>query len=328
MTKRELGQYLTDHNPLDHPAFWKWARKAGLPEKGILEPFAGGNHLIHHLEEMGLCRMSRSYDIQPQNERVIQRDTLADFPTGYSICVTNPPWLMKSAATRNDTPWPDYIPNGYADLYLFALERCLANCEWVAALIPQTFIMRKRLQERMIGFIALTHPISSRGGSIPGLALFGPDDLADSRVWDGLEETPTLANLRRMVPRAGKGGPPITFGKSGGKNGDGTIESGNVGIGTFDLSSIAGPNVRFRHPDEIPYRPNTRHYVRFQVDGEVLLDEWNERLRRFREDTHDLMLTSHLDNKRKDGKWARRLRLDQIRGIIWEVWAERNGVSP
>ena len=53
--KRQHGQFFTAYNPFDHPAFMEWAEQAHLPRQEILEPFAGANCIIRHLEEMEGC---------------------------------------------------------------------------------------------------------------------------------------------------------------------------------------------------------------------------------------------------------------------------------
>ena len=97
--KRQNGRFFTEGNPFRHPAFHAWAKQCRLPERSILEPFAGANGLIDHLENMDLCNESMSYDLFPANERVVERDTLADFPSGFNVCITNPPWLARNSAT-------------------------------------------------------------------------------------------------------------------------------------------------------------------------------------------------------------------------------------
>ncbi len=196
--KRELGRYYTAGNPFTHPAFLRWAQAARLPNARILEPFAGANHLIHHLQSMGLCCSFTSYDITPANPRVQQRDTLADFPTNYDVCVTNPPWLAKNSATARGLPFP---PSKHDDLYKVALERCLEHCAWVAALIPESFIRADIYQDRLQEFVSLTANMFEDTGHPVGLALFGPKSVADVQTWSGFEKIGSLASLQKCAQR-------------------------------------------------------------------------------------------------------------------------------
>ena len=85
-----------------------------MPKTSILEPFAGANLLISSLKDMGLCHRADSFDIAPAHTDVKLRDTLTDFPTGYEVCITNPPWLAKNSATRRGLAFPE---TPYDDLY-------------------------------------------------------------------------------------------------------------------------------------------------------------------------------------------------------------------
>lgn len=96
--KRAQGQFFTTGNPFLCQAFSAWSRRANLPQETVLEPFAGMNLIIEHLVGIGKAHRWRSYDIEPRAEGVSKKDTIADFPTGYNVCVTNPPWLAKNSA--------------------------------------------------------------------------------------------------------------------------------------------------------------------------------------------------------------------------------------
>jgi len=77
-----------------------------LPLKTIVEPFAGANSLIRHLESVGYHFAYRAFDIQPAASDVEYRDTLDDFPQGFDVCITNPPWLAKNSAKARGLPFP------------------------------------------------------------------------------------------------------------------------------------------------------------------------------------------------------------------------------
>ena len=82
-SKRSNGRYFTRGNPFRNAPFKDWTKLAGLPNKRILEPFAGSNSLIDMLVDMDLCKHSSSFDIAPASAGVMMRDTLKDFPKGY-----------------------------------------------------------------------------------------------------------------------------------------------------------------------------------------------------------------------------------------------------
>ena len=129
--KQSRGQFYTVGNPFEHKAFLRWAARSDLSRKTILEPFAGRNSLINHLKDLNLCSKFKSYDIEPQNKQVECRDTIDNFPKGFDVCVTNPPWLAKNTATREGL---EYQGGDYDDLYKQCLSKCLKKCRWVAIL--------------------------------------------------------------------------------------------------------------------------------------------------------------------------------------------------
>ena len=180
--KRQSGQFYTEKNPFQHPAFRLWAKRVDLLRVRVLEPFAGANRLIGHLLDMGLCRGFQSFDIYPANPDVHFRDTLKSFPSGYDACVTNPPWLAKNSVSVRGLP---FCAGNHDNLYKYALEKCLDHCPWVAALVPESFIRAKLFQGRLTDFISLTNQLFSDTDHPVGFALFQPHAASDVVVWSG-----------------------------------------------------------------------------------------------------------------------------------------------
>ena len=133
--KRKRGVYYTASNPFTLEPFREWCKEAGTAKARILEPFAGSNNIIRMLSELGLCTRYRSYDIAPKAHGIKKRDTIKSFPSGYKVCVTNPPWLTSYSARRRGV---EFVAPRYDNLYKYCLELALANCEYVA------FIYRER----------------------------------------------------------------------------------------------------------------------------------------------------------------------------------------
>jgi hypothetical protein len=104
--KRELGQYYTVGNPFSLKPFQKWVRESNAKNEVVLEPFAGANNIIALLHRLNYAKYFKSYDIVPNSNDVIYRNSLEDFPVGYKVCITNPPWLAKNSATRRDLFFP------------------------------------------------------------------------------------------------------------------------------------------------------------------------------------------------------------------------------
>ena len=152
--KRATGRYYTRGNPFLSTPFRAWAATLNLNQQTVLEPFAGDNSIPRLIREAQLqCRDWALFDIEPAAPAVQQRDTLADFPTGFDVCITNPPWLARNSATRRGLPFPS--DTQHDDIYKYALEKCLTHCKWVAAIIPEAFIRNGLFLHRLRDFVSL-----------------------------------------------------------------------------------------------------------------------------------------------------------------------------
>lgn len=294
---------MTEGNPFQHKAFLDWADRAELPRKTIFEPFAGANDLIWHLQDMGLCNEYSSFDISPAHSTVTKRDTLKRFPSG-DVCITNPPWLAKNSATLRGLSYPH---TAYDNLYKFALDKCLSNCKWVAALVPESFIRANDafLMGRLTDFISLTSKLFKDTAHPVGLALFQPHRSEDTRVWTDRGEK-HLSVLKSLRPEPHKRGVKITF-----NNPD-----GNVGLIAFDNTQSA--SIRFCDVSELKHYQvkNTGRFItKVRVDAKVRIDDWNNYLNAFRLKTWDILMTCYR-GIRRDGMYRRRLDWNLARGII------------
>ena len=232
-----------------------------------------------------------------------RRDTLRRFPEGYGVCVTNPPWLARNSAAARGLRFPDC---GYDDLYKLALERCLAHCAFVAALIPESFIRAGLFQPRLREFVSLTARMFHDTGHPVGLALFGPERSREAAVWSGERRIGGLSALMRLRPPVRAGGAPVRF----------NDPNGNVGLIALDNTREA--SIRFCPVEELAdYRvkPSGRHITKLRVRGPVRISEWNRRLDRFRRDTSDVLMTCY-KGIRRDGMYRRRCDWNLARGVI------------
>ena len=152
--KRATGRYYTRGNPFLSTPFRAWAAALNLNQQTVLEPCAGDNSIPRLIREAQLqCRDWALFDIEPAAAAVRQRDTLADFPKGFDVCITNPPWLARNSATRRGLPFPS--DTQHDDIYKYALEKCLTHCKWVAAIIPEAFIRSGLFLHRLRDFVSL-----------------------------------------------------------------------------------------------------------------------------------------------------------------------------
>ena len=304
--ERKLGQFYTVTNPFAHPAFRRWARTADLPQARILEPFAGCNSLIAHLHSMNLCKDYAAYDIAPAARDVRKRDTLAKFPRGFDVCITNPPWLAKNSATGRGLAFPK---THYDDLYKYALEKCLLHCAHLAVLVPESFIRSRArnaaLHTRLHTFISLTTPIFADTAHPVGLALFTPQAVADTMVYSGKHRVGRLSAIERCRPQPCESR-QVVF-----NDPDGTI-------GLIAVDNTYGDSIRFCRRNELadyPVIDSCRYMTVLSVNARVRIDRLNEILAKFRFDTCDVLMTPYR-GLRKDGKYRRRLDWQLARGIV------------
>lgn len=318
--KRASGRYYTRGNPFQLEPFLSWVEASHLGQQVALEPFAGAKDIPQLIEAANLkCQGWVFFDIKPGAEGVVQRDTLADFPTGFDVCITNPPWLARNSATRRGLPFPEATEHD--DLYKYALEQCLTHCGWVAAIIPEAFIRSGLFLERLSDFISLVpqaqgtteqkykkrdtsymfedteHPV--------GLALFAPRVTPDVRVWRNNQFLGGLNELRRHLPRP-SGNRSIVF----------NDPDGNLGLIAIDNTVSA--SIRFCPPEELgdyPIRVHCRSITKIGVPWRVDIDMLNARLKTIREKTHDVFLTA-FKGMRRDGYYRRRLDWALTRAIV------------
>lgn len=311
-TARGLGKYFTTESPFSHQEFFYWAGLARLKERKILEPFAGKNSIIQHLNALRLCSNFASYDIVPDNTDVKFRDTLTDFPKGFVVCITNPPWLAKNSARRRGLSFPK---TRYNDLYEVALEQCLNHCPFVATLVPESFIRSGKFRSRLSCFIALTDNPFQHTEHPSGLALFINERVPDTALYLGdhfVGYLTALANRLEYLPKA-----ECTFNSADGQLGlhavDNHIEDS---IRFCDAADIDNYNIKH----------SSRHITRIKINREVdeaFIQRCNDALAELRHATQDFLFAS-FKGLRKDGKYRRRLDWDNARKVIAQ--AINNGV--
>ena len=318
--KRASGRYYTRGNPFQLKPFKTWVTASNLAQQTTLEPFAGAKDIPQLIDAANLqCRDWAFFDIEPGADGIVQRDTLADFPKGFNVCITNPPWLARNSATRRGLPFPE--ATRYDDLYKYALEQCLTHCNWVAAIIPEAFIRSGLFLQRLHDFISLVPQTQSKAEQENktrdtaymfedtehpvGLTLFAPDATSDVRIWRNNQFLGTISELRRHLPQPSSNR-SIVF----------NDPEGNLGLIAIDNTVSA--SIRFCPPEELkdyPIRVHCRSITKIGVPWRVDIDMLNARLATIREKTHDVFLTA-FKGIRRDGHYRRRLDWALARSII------------
>ena len=304
-SKRARGRFYTAGNPFALAPFRDWAERAGLPGRRVLEPFAGAGSLIRMLQELSLCGDFAAYDIEPAARGVRRRDTLADFPSGFEVCVTNPPWLARNSATRRGLPYPG---GAHDDLYKRCLELCLAHCPRVAALVPASFLQSGLFQARLEHYILLHRILFDDTENPVCLALFGPEPTAAVHIHHDEEYVGDLQELARSLP-VEKRARDLRF----------NDPTGALGFISFD--DTRRPSIRFCGADEIQdhaIKTSSRFVTRIGGCGRVTpaqIARLNRSIAAFRRDTADVFLTP-FKGLRRDGQYRRRMEFTLARKFI------------
>jgi hypothetical protein len=139
--KTRGGQFNTKRNDWLKPQIIDFIKNAGV--ENYLDPFAGNGDIFKALKGLGLNVNAFGYDLDPDYNWPIN-DSLKEVPAiKNSMVVTNPPYLAKHSAKRKgvkDSVSVYYSESGYDDLYLIAMESCMAASEKCVFIIPETYI--------------------------------------------------------------------------------------------------------------------------------------------------------------------------------------------
>lgn len=305
--KQTLGQFYTTTNPFTLTPFLEWLNNipADVKSKTILEPFAGSNNIPNMVDKLNVLSHSWDcFDIEPPSTNnypsapVQQRDTIANFPTGYQLSITNPPYLGKTSAATKHLPFPN---TEYDDLYKLCLEKLLLNVDYVAAIVPETFIIAGLFTERLDTVISLTCLMFDDTKCPVCLALFNPEETETFKIYRMNEYLGTEKELSGFIPK------PLL-------NHNWKINDPQGLIGIRCVDNNEGPTVYFCEGKEIDsskIKISSRYETRLSGDiGNISLqafiDECNNILRDYRNNTQDAFMAP-FKNLRKDGKYRRRL---------------------
>ncbi len=333
--KQALGQFYTKTNPFRTKLFREWYQLC--QPKCIMEPFAGEGDIFKMIQALFFPTPVLSspppswcfYDIQPTPEEnrvcemdILPRDMILDFPndTTAEMIITNPPYLAKNSATRNGLR---FVGEKYDDIYKEALDTCLKNVGFVAAIIPESFLTAGLFHERLYAVDSLAMPMFSDTDCPVCLAYFvpaavkpNPDDFEiyrnGYRKCTYLEVKTAHAAFAEAPPLRLKFNDPF----------------GTLGLIAIDDTEKA--SIRFLHGNEIAaeeIKVSSRSRTRISgldIDDE-LLRALNRTLEEYRERTEDVFLTS-FKGLRKDGRYRRRLDWKTAKKIIAVAYARhRNG---
>lgn len=301
-TKQLLGQFYTTTDPFSRSEAFKDWYKMVPKDVTFLEPFAGGGHLFDYINADW-----DGYDLQPNHPNVVNRNTIENFPRGYKVCITNPPYLAKTVVSRKKLP----VVLNHEDLYLDALQLCLDNCDYVAAIIPSTFYNQALFKDRLYAWDKFDMKLFSDTDNPAGVAYFVPEYVNAPRTFISGKEINLTAN---NTPRSNNF--PVKFNPKDLSpylvNGIDTIRSNNIHLRRsdgFDISKLVNSKGECK----------TTNRNMFPIECSYLEDEHldgiNQMIEDWRAETKDFFLTSFKTCK-YDGTYRKRISFIEVRWIL------------
>jgi hypothetical protein len=329
-TKIELGQFYTRGNPFDLVPVNRWFQSIpSIQSARFIEPFAGSNSIVDLVSQTHpeiRKQQWSSFDIHPEaietnlvpEVGLQQRDTLQDFPSGFDVCITNPPYLAKNSATRKGLA-PDF--GEYGDLFEVALNRMLSNVPWAAAIIPESFISRGIFTERLMAVVSLNSEMFDDTEFPVCVALFGPEHATDFEIWRGEIFLGSYTQIRNRVS---------SLWSSNASAGPFRFNDPNGPIGLWAIDGTQTASIRFLAGADIPSgqikntsRSITRITPKFnpRVPLDTVIFESNRLLEEYRDVSQDIFLTA-FKGLRADGKYRRRIDWRTASLILESVFAK------
>lgn len=306
--KRELGQFYTDYNPFKLKVFKKWFEDAlEKSDNTVLEPFAGSNNLIKMLLE-DYDFNYKSYDIEPGDQGVEFRDTIADYPKGYKLAITNPPYLSKSSAKRRKIKFPNV---DFGDLYKLCLFKMLQHNDFVGAIVPINIIRDESFRDRLDKYIILNKKMFNTTETPVCLALFSPKEtFKNTEIFNINKKLGSLSSINNYLQKF--------------ELNDADEIKFNSKKGTLFLRAVDNPKgsrISFGPSDNFSVdeiKVSSRHLTLIEVPFKVTkskINQLNLILKEYRDKTKDVYLNAFM-GLRDDGDYRRRLDYKTARKLI------------
>jgi len=327
--KIKKGQFFTKGNPFVFPVFQDWLYEYALKEdKGsiFIEPFAGSNSIIKLFQQANpdLQNKWKAFDIEPEsvaknvtNISIEKRDMLKRFPKGYNIGITNPPYLAKNSAKRKNIR---FTYKGFDDLYKYSLHIMLKNLDYVAAIIPESFIVQNLFHDRLFAVVSLRSKMFEDTECPVCLALFipvGKKKVKDNfSIYSNEEYVGDYQSLIKLNEPSFVNEIPVIFHNPHGQ------------IALHAIDNTYNASIEFKRGEIIPVdkvKKSNRSFTRIgvpehftDIEIDTIINISNDLLLKKRIQTKDVFLTS-FKGLRKDGFYRRRLDFTQARTILNEA---------
>ncbi len=246
-------------------------------------------------------------------------------PSGYRFIVTNPPYGSKSVATKNRNKagdsGDDYQAEfeNFSNIYLRSIQKCLDEADYVAAIIPLSFINSGQFREHLETVVSLNYRLFKKTTCPVCLALFrnwekdqgDPTPCETFAFWIGDKSVGFFDDLDFVNQYQ------TTKSKKMEKN----VQGGQVGLYGFDLEK--GRTIKFYMGEEISdskVKKTSRSITKINlnrkdVDLETIVLFANQLLEQQRNATGDSFLTP-FNGLRKDSQYRQRLSFEDAEYIL------------
>jgi len=312
MKKIELGQYYTKATSWLLPQIAEFITSRN-PLR-IVDPFAGEGDLLR-----AVCKdfPVAGFDIDKPALWAVN-DSLVHIPSQIGdFCLTNPPYLAKTTATRFSrsaalkyfTQYPHAI-----DLYLIALERCFETFDCGVAIVPETYLLNNKRSARISSLTVLEeNPFTDTEFPVAVITWTSTNN-ADFSVFKGKTYLGQYQDLKKFdIKQKHTTIEPVGIKFN-------VARGGNIGAICIDNGRKIG-GIQFVPTNMIKgvIKPSSRTYTIIAVDTNVdiklLIQKCNQLLDEYRHATHDIFMAPFKGND-MFGRRRRRLDFATARSII------------
>lgn len=323
--KKQLGQYFTKNNVWLNDNLLSFIKSKNI--NTIVDPFAGGGDLLTPFKQ---SYEILGYDIDPNLGWPVN-DSLKNIKKiSNSLCLTNPPYMAKTTTKRfkvsaNYKYFLDYPE--YTDLYLIALHQCIKSFDYIAAIIPETFISSKFFKNNLHSITILENNPFKDTDFPTVLCIWDKTTIFnDIKIFNHDEFIGYYKNILENIPSNDNNIVDIKF----------NCVYGQIGLIGID-GGKEGQYIRFCNKEEIKVeeiknssRLRTRIFIDVDLNDQQiknLIKYLNNYLQTLRQKTRDVVLSPFKGNNSL-GKRRRRLDYKTAEKIIIKVLIDQNFITP
>jgi hypothetical protein len=322
--KQNLGQFNTKNDVWLRPHIADFIINSGCDV--VVDPYAGRGDLIHATKQWfdGYA----GYDIDPDlctDMGWTWMDSLEYMPRHENgIVITNPPYLAKNSAARNNLESYDYFKDPdnekCEDLYQIAIRKVLEKYKKAVFIIPETYFQTELFKGYLHSYTVIEeNPFTDTDCPVCVVCFNVHNDLLsihynnykiyrnDSYLYDRFELTDILYQFN-----TGRSNTKITF----------NDPDGNLGLRAIDGISLED-RICFAKPEDLNYdlkniKESSRSITLINIEGVDVNDNFIKRANYFldmlRLLTNDIVLSPFKNNnkfgvrrRRLDYEWARKI---------------------